>query len=329
MIGYLARRVAQAVVALWVVVTVVFVLMKLMPGSLARIVLGPRHAYPAAIAEFNRANGLDRPVVVQYGRFLDSLLHGQLTFAPPHVHVASLYIAGYAHGVSLRQLAQVPLENTLILMGLSLAAAVPLGMAAGTWLALRRGPRLGRNAVRIGAGVLYLIPSFFLAVLLVQLLAVTFPLLPLNVLPWLQGDVLSEPAGLVLPALTLALGNAALITRFAESSAVECLQQDYVTTARAKGAGVAGVVWRHVLRNSAVTMLTVLQTRFATMLSIGLPVEVAFSYPGIELLAWNAATNKDAYTVLGATLLVGCVVLAASLLVDVLYLAVDPRIRYA
>ncbi len=327
MIRYLVARLVQAVIALWVVTTIVFVLMKLIPGSVARAVLG-RQAFPANVAVFNHANGFDQPVIVQYERFLDSLMHGQLTFAPPHVHAVSAVVAGYAQGVSMQQLAQIPLRNTLILLVLSFLVATPLGLAAGIWLALGQGTRPLRGTFRIGAGAIYVIPSFYLAVILLQVFSVWTHLLPDNFPDWTMGDVLSDPRGLVAPVLSLALGSAAMITRFAENSAADCLLADYVRTARAKGASVPRIVIHHVLRNSAVTVLTVLQTRLAVMFSIAVPVEVFFHYPGIEFLTWRGAMSNDIYTVLGAIVLIGAVVLALSLVVDLVYTLLDPRIRY-
>lgn len=325
MSGYLLRRAVQALATIWVVVTVVFALMKMMPGSLARVVLG-RQATVANMAAFNQANGMDQALPVQYWRFLESLAHGQITFAPQHVQAVSTMIAGYAQGVSVQQLAQVPLRNTLILIGAAFVVAVPLGMLAGMWLALRRGPL--RAAVRVGVGVMYGIPGFFLGLILIEALTVDTSVLSDNHPAWALGDVTAQWTDLIMPALTLALGIAATIARCAETSTMECLQEDYVRTARAKGAPPTRILTHHVLRNSAVTVLTAMQVRLAMMFSIAIPVEVLFHYPGLGMVTWQAASGDDAYTVLGAVLLISIIVIALSLVVDIAYAVLDPRIRY-
>jgi len=224
-IGYVVRRVVQSVIVLWLVVTVVFVLQHAQPGSAAVVVLGPR-AYPAQIAAFNEASGLDAPLPVQYGRFLLSILHGQLTFAGAPAHSPFQIVNEYASGVSLQGLVAGPLTNTLLLIGPALLVSIPAGLALGIWLATGPGPAVPatsprtaramawlRTTVSILSRAVYGIPVMVLGLFLTQMLAVNAGLLPFNIPDWLEGDVLADPAGLGLPVLTLAIVNMALFSR--------------------------------------------------------------------------------------------------------------------
>lgn len=337
MIGYLLRRVVQSVIVVWLVVTLVFVLFHLLPGSTAVVVLGPR-AYPAEIAAFNQANGLNDPLPVQYGRFLLSILHGQLTFAGPQANSLYEIVNDYAAGVSLQQMVAGPLTNTLLLMGLALLVSVPAGLALGTWLATDprpdgRGRRWWplawlRTTVSLFSQAGYAIPVMVLGVFLTQLLAYNAGLLPANIIQWPQGDVLSDPAGLVLPVLTLAIVNVSLFSRYFHASMTEGLTSDYALKARSVGASRWRVLTRHVARNAAIPVVTIAATRIPMIFSIEVALEAYFRYPGIGNLAFQAATGKQSYTVLGAVLVVTVLVVAFSFAADLLYLALDPRVHY-
>jgi peptide/nickel transport system permease protein len=336
-IGFVVRRFVQSAIVVWMVVTAVFVLLHAQPGSTAVVVLGPR-AYPAQIAAFNRVNGLNAPLPVQYGRFLQSVLHGQITFAGPSGGSPYEIVNDYAAGVSLQQMVTGPLLNTLLLIGLALLVSIPAGLALGTWLAAgpepaghrRRWSPLAwlRAAVSLFSQAGYAIPVMVLGLFLTQQLAVNAGLVPFNIPSWLEGDVLSEPAGLVLPVLTLAIVNVALFSRYFRASMAEALTSDYALKARAVGASGWRVMTRHVARNAAIPVVTIAATRIPMIFSIEVPLEAYFQYPGIGNLAFQAATGKQFYTVLGAVLLVGVLVVASSFAADLVYLALDPRLHY-
>ncbi len=339
-IGYLVRRVAQSAIVVWLVVTVVFVLQHVQPGSTAVVVLGPR-AYPAEIAAFNQASGLNAPLPVQYGRFLLSVLHGQLTFAGTPAHSPYQIVNDYAAGVSLRELVAGPLTNTLLLIGPALLVSIPAGLALGTWLATGPGPADPasspwtakavawlRATVSFVTQAVYGIPVMVLGLFLTQVLAVNAGLLPFNMPQWLVGDVLSDPVGLVLPVLTLAIVNMALFSRYFQAGLIEGFASDYALKARSVGASGWRILTRHVARNAAIPVVTVAATRIPIILSIEVPLEAYFHYPGIGNLAWMAAMAKESYTVLGAVLVVGILVVASSFAADVIYLALDPRVHY-
>lgn len=340
MIGYVVRRVVQSAIVVWLVVTVVFVMLHLLPGGMWVVVLG-RRAYPAQIAAFNQANGLNAPLPVQYGRFLLSILHGQLTFEGPHANTLYEIVNDYAAGVSLQQMVTGPLANTLLLMGLALLVSIPAGLALGSWLATDPGPTVPprfpgaaravswlRTTVSLLSQAGYAIPVMVLGLFLTQELAVNAGLVPYNVPQWLLGDVLSDPAGLVLPVLTLAILNVALFSRYFRASMTEGLASDYALKARAVGASRWRIRTRHVARNAAIPLVTIAATRIPMIFSIEVPLEAYFNYPGIGNLAWLAATGKQAYTALGAVLVVSVLVVACTFAADILYLALDPRVHY-
>lgn len=328
MVRYLVRRLGQALVTVWLVTTIVFVMLQIMPGTGARVVLGER-ASLAEVAAFNRVNGLDQPWPVQYARFLAALLtRGQLTFATPRPQSPYDIVTGYAQGVSLGQLMAGPVLNTAIILVPALVIAVPVGMALGSWLAVARRPRWLLVAVGLVGQAGYALPVFVTGLIVVQLLGVDAGVLPLNTPEWPLGDVVSQPSGLVMPILTLVVGNVALFTRYFQASVADCLVADYVITARGKGASPWRILRRHVARNASIPVVTVLATRIPTILGIQIPLEVFFQYPGIGNLAWTAATGKLSYTFLGAVLIVGTLAVLSSLAADVVYLVLDPRIRY-
>jgi len=322
----------------WLVVTAVFVLQHLQHGQLYRLILG-RLAYPAEIAAFNKATGLSDPLPVQYGHFLLWLLRGQLTFAGSRPNTPWEVINEYASGVSLQQLVVGPLTNTLLLMGLAMLVSVPAGLALGTWLAASSratSPRRSslttklvgalRATVNIFSLAGYGIPVMVLGLFLTQVLAVDAGLLPFNMIQWVQGDVLSDPAGLVLPVLTLAIPNVALFSHYSAASMSEGLVSDYAIKAQAVGASTWRILTRHVARNAAVSVATIAATRIPMIFSIQVVLEAYFQYPGIGNLAFEAASAKETPTVLGAVLVVGVLVVAFSFAADMVCMALDPRL---
>jgi peptide/nickel transport system permease protein len=188
--------------------------------------------------------------------------------------------------------------------------------------------RRGAHVANIIAIALYSTPPFLLGTLLILLLTSDLRLIALNTPSWNTGDVLADPAALVLPVLTLSIGTIALFSRYLRSSTMEELTKDYIVTARAKGASHARVSMRHALPNAALPIITLLGTRLPQIFGVQLVVEVLFSYPGIGLTLWNAAVLRDFYTMLGAILIGGVLTVLGSLITDLLYAAVDPRIRY-
>ena len=314
MIGYTLRRLAQAVIVLLGLTVLVFVLEHMIPGSLARAILGPR-ASAGEIAAFDRVNGLDRSVVSQYLTFLSHLLHGNLGYS-------------YRLNQSVDSLVVHELPNDLILVGIALffalAIAIPLGIAQ----AVRRNRALDHVATGVSF-LLYSMPSYWLGLLLIATFAIGVHVFPPEAPQAASpAGVLADPRALVLPVITLALVNVALFGRYMRSAAVDTLAQDYVRVARSKGLPQRAVLLRHVLRNSLVPVVTLLGLSVPAVLTTGLVVEYVFNFPGLGLTYFNAAVNADYPLELGITVIVGIATVLGSLLADLAYAVLDPRVRY-
>ncbi|MGD0286652.1 MAG: ABC transporter permease [Acidimicrobiales bacterium] len=314
MIGYTLRRLAQAVIVLLGLTVLVFVLEHMIPGSLARAILGPR-ASAGEIAAFDRVNGLDRSVVSQYLTFLSHLLHGNLGYS-------------YRLNQSVDSLVVHELPNDLILVGIALffalAIAIPLGIAQ----AVRRNRALDHVATGVSF-LLYSMPSYWLGLLLIATFAIGVHVFPPEAPQAASpAGVLADPRALVLPVITLALVNVALFGRYMRSAAVDTLAQDYVRAARSKGLPQRAVLLRHVLRNSLVPVVTLLGLSVPAVLTTGLVVEYVFNFPGLGLTYFNAAVNADYPVELGVTVVVGIATVLGSLLADLAYAVLDPRVRY-
>lgn len=314
MTGYLVRRAAQAVVVVLGVTAVTFGLQQLIPGSLARAILGPR-ASGAEIAAFNQANGLGRPPVEQYLAFLGRLARGDLGYS-------------YRLNQSVDSLVLHQLPNDVVVVGtalvLALAIAIPLGIAQ----AVRRN-RAVDHAATAAAFALYSMPSYWLAILLIAGLSISAHALPAEAPQAATiGGLLADPVALILPVLTLTLVNVALFSRYMRSAAISTLAEDYIRVARAKGMPARRVLTRHVVRNSLISVTTLIGLSFPVILTSGLVVEYVFNVPGIGLTYYTAAVNADYPVELGIAVLVGLVTVAGNLLADLAYVTLDPRIRH-
>jgi peptide/nickel transport system permease protein len=311
---YVLRRVAQAVIVVLGVTVITFGLQHLIPGNLARAILGPR-ASRVAIAAFDRAEGLNHPVTVQYLDFLGRLARGNLGYS-------------YRLNQSVDSLVAHQLPNDVLLVGsglvLALVIATPLGIAQ----AARRG-RVLDHAATSAAFALYSMPSYWLALLLIAGLAIAVRAFPAEG-PQASsiGGMLADPRALVLPVLTLTLINVALFSRYMRAAAIDTLTQDYIRVARAKGAPERLILARHVLRNSMLSVTTLVGLSLPAVLTAGLVIENVFNVPGVGLTYYTAAVNSDYPVELGITVLVGVVTAAGSLLADLAYAVLDPRVRY-
>jgi peptide/nickel transport system permease protein len=314
MTGYIIRRLGEAIIVTLGVTLITFIMLHLLPGSLARDILGPR-ASPQAIAQFNHDNGLDRPVWYQYWLFLDKLLHGNLGYS-------------FQFNRSVDSLLATELPRDLVLGGLSLILSVLIAIPVGIAQAVRR----NRMVDHVGTGVsflLYSMPQYAIALLLIQLLAISFHVFPAEApqssSAW---GMLAHPSGLVLPIASLTLVTYAQFSRYMRSSAIDTLAQDYMRTARAKGLPERLVLSRHLLRNSLIAVVTLVGLSIPYIITGTLIIEQVFNYPGAGLEYFNAALRNDYEVMLGITVLVGVVTVVGNLLADISYAILDPRIRY-
>ncbi|MBV9057616.1 MAG: ABC transporter permease [Pseudonocardiales bacterium] len=315
MTGFITRRLLQSLIVVLLVTVIVFILLHLLPGGPARAQLGPR-ATPTAIASFNHQMGYDRPVPVQYWNWLTQLATGNLGFSTQF-------------NQSVISLIAERLPKTLVLTILSIILALAVAIPLGILQAVRRN-NLADYVITFWAFVFYATPSFFLGVVLIVVFSVYLPILPAEAPQSASIQViLSQPGGLILPVATLALLTIAQFSRYMRSSVIENLAEDYVRTARAKGAGERTVLIHHVLRNSLIPIATLLGLSLPTIFSGALITEAVFNFPGMGQLFWTAAQTQDYPIMLGITVLIGVVTVIGSLLADLAYAVLDPRVRFA
>lgn len=314
MIRFLARRVLQAIVVLFIVTIIVFVLIHLLPGGPARAELGVQ-ATPTAIESFNKQHGFDKSLLQQYLTWLGELFRGDLGYS-------------YKENSTVMDLLKDRLPKTALLAGVSVAIAVLIAIPLGTLQAVRRN-RLTDYVATAVTFVLYSTPSFWLSLILVLFFSVKLGFLPAQAPQGSIAAVLAQPSGLILPIATIALISVALYSRYMRSSTIDNLTQDYVRTARAKGASTARVLFGHVLRNAISPILTLLGLSLPFILSGTLITERVFNFPGMGLLFYNAAVTQDYPVLLAVTLVVAIATVLGSVLADIGYALLDPRIRHA
>jgi peptide/nickel transport system permease protein len=314
LIGYIIRRIGQAIIVILGVTVVIFILRHLLPGSIARAILGPK-ATPLAIAVFNRQNGLNNPLPLQYVAFLNQLIHGNLGYS-------------FKQNMSVDAIVIHDLPNDMLLVGVSLVLALLIAIPVGVMQAVRRN-RIADYAATGIAFILYSMPSYLLGLLLIAFFAVNLRLLPAEApqASTITG-VLADPVALVLPIATLTLVTCALFSRYMRSSAIENLAQDYIRTARAKGLRQGAILYRHLLRNSLIPVATLVGISIPGILTFGLIIEQLFNFQGIGLAYFNAAVNGDYPVVFGVTVLVAALTVVGNLLADLAYAVLDPRVRY-
>lgn len=310
---YVTRRVLQSFVVVVGVTLIVFIVIHLLPGG-PRALLGP-HASAVALHAFIVENGYNKPIFVQYFKYLTALVQGNLGWS-------------YHYNESVGSLLAQNLPKTALLVGLSYVVAIIVAVPVGLLQTVRRN-RPVDYVVTWLVLVGYSMPPFWLGILLIWRLAVALRVFPPEAPQGATvGAVLSHPLGLVLPVLTLSVVSIAMFSRFIRSSSIENLSQDYVRTARATGASERQILFRHVLRNSLTPVITVMGVNLPNLVSGAILAEALFNYPGMGLLFWTSATDHDYPVLMGFTVVVGVVTLLGNLLADVLYAWADPRIRY-
>ncbi len=306
MIRFLLHRFTLALVTLWLLSVVTFLMGALAPGGPVEIMLG-QHADPAAVRQLKRDFGLDRPLPEQYGRWLGSFVRGDFGIS---------YRDRQPVAPTLAERYPITLRLGLMAALLAALAGIPLGLVAavrsGTWL-----DRLATTLSLTGVSV----PAFVVLPLLVLVFALR--------LRWFPVTYEGEWWHLLLPAVALASRPAALIARMTRASFLETLGQDYVRTARAKGVSRAWTLLRHAGQNAGLPVLTVLGTSVGYLLGGSFVVEVLFGIPGIGGLSISSINERD-YPMIQAVVLLGAAVfILVNLLVDILYGVLDPRLRAA
>lgn len=315
MTAYLIRRLGQSVGVVIGVMILTFILIHMEPGSVARSILGVK-ATATRVSIFNSTYGLNKSLWTQFWTYLDQVFHGNLgTSYYLQQPVTSLFAQRLPRDVFLLGTSTV----------LSLLIAVPMGM----YQAVRRGG-IADNLLTGTTFTLYVMPSFFFALLLVSLFAVQLHWFPPEApsATSLSG-MLADPRALVLPLATLTLIQISGFSRYMRSSVIDTLAQDFLRACRAKGLSERLVLWRHVLRNSILPIVTILGLSLPGLVGGALIVEDIFNYQGMGLLFYQAALQHDFPILLGSTLLVAVTTVIGNLAADVAYGILDPRVRNA
>lgn len=305
------RRLLQAVPVLVLATFVVFGLLKLMPGDIA-ITLAGENATEERITEIRQLYGLDRPFLVQYGSWLGNAVQGDLSKS---------LASGEAVVTSIARSFPNTLLVVLCAMSVALAVGVPLGIAAAS-----RPDSARDRTVTAVASLGIAVPNFWLAMILVSWLALEFGWFPATGAHPFGDDPLRSLHHAVLPALALAAGGIAEVSRQLRSSLVEVMSSPQVRTLHAKGLTPAAILWKHGLKNVGVNLLTVVALLFNRMLAATVVVEAVFAIPGMGNLIVNAALHRDLPVVQGVVFVMVLVVITVNLVVDVLYTVLDPRI---
>jgi peptide/nickel transport system permease protein/oligopeptide transport system permease protein len=303
---YVARRVLVSIPTLFGVATIVFVIVRMLPGDPARLVAG-QLATDEDIARIRHQIGMDQPLGIQYLTFIAGLLRGDLGRS---TQTGDTVI----HDILLA------FPNTLELAVISTVMATLVGITLGVLAATRRNSWL--DVVLSGTAVFGVsMPVYWLGLLLIIVFSIQLHLLPV------AGN--SEPFSWVLPSVTLASFSVGLIARMTRSSMLEVLGQDFVRTARAKGANPRSVLLRHALRNALLPVLTSIGLQFGALLGGAVLTETIFSWPGVGRLLVASIFQRDYPIVQGVVFMLAFVFIVVNLAVDLLYAYVDPRIRYA
>jgi peptide/nickel transport system permease protein len=313
MIPYLARRLGTAVIVLFGVAAITFFLLHLIAPSPAQAVLGVR-ASPQAIVDFNRLNGYDRPVVVQFFAYLGNLLHGDL---------GQSYKLSQNVGALFAQNA----GRSAFLSGAAMLLAVIVALPLGIYQAMRRNS-VADYSITALAFILYSMPPFFLGLVLIEVFAMWWQILPFQASQAdTLGGVLLDFPSMILPIVTLAGVQIAQYSRYTRSSTLDNLAQDYIGLARAKGLKERQILFGHLLRNSCLPLITLIGLSMPALLAGNLLVETLFNYPGLGLLFYHALQSQDYPILLAMTLIGGVLVVLGNLVADIASTIADPRIR--
>ncbi len=315
---FLFKRILTLIATLAATSVIVFVVLELLPGNAAQVLMGP-DADPAAVAAKASELGLDQPARARYAQWIGGLLAGDMGNS-------------YAYGSPVSELIAERLQLTMPLALLAMLLTTALALLVGVYAAARHN-RAGDVGLMALAQVGIAIPNFWFAILLILLFSVK--------LQWFSaggfdGWYFDEGVwrglwqglkALILPAVALAVVQAAILARFTRSAVLEVLREDFVRTARAKGLSRRATLWGHVLRNAMIPVITVMGLQFAELLAGTIVVENVFYLPGLGRLIFQSIANRDVIVVRNCVMLLAAMVVIVNFFVDVLYAVIDPRVK--
>jgi len=312
MVRYIARRIGEAVFVLFVLSVLVFLMVRIMPGDPAAAFMDPSNPDPSVRARIYEQLGLDRPWFVQYFSWIGGIFTGDFgrSLTQP-----------YTVGEQLATRFPVSLELGVMATIIGVALGIPIGIVS----AVRRG-KLADNASRVLTFLLLSVPPFLIGTVLLLINSRTTKFRLLGFVTF-EDDPLGHFTKLLLPALLLSLGLLALVARYTRGMLLDTFSQDYIRTARAKGVLGNGIVTGHALRNAMAPVMTVVGVQLASLIGGTVIMENVFALPGMGSLLINAVNTSDYTTIQACVLIIGALYVAISLIVDLLYPLVDPRIR--
>jgi peptide/nickel transport system permease protein len=310
---YILKRLGLALLTLVLLSVIIFFAGSVLPGNPGRAILGP-FASQQAVQILNHQLGVDRPLISQYWSWVTGILHGDLgTSTQFHLPVSTLLFPA--------------LWRSLKLAALAFVIVVPLSILGGVLAALYRGRFVDRSISVTGLS-LTSVPEFVSGVVLIVIFAIGLKWFPVTANPPPGTSPLGQLHYLILPAIPLVFVLFGYIARMARAGTIEALDSDYVRTAVLKGLPRSMVIRRHVLRNSLLPTITVIATQTGYLIGGLVIVETLFNYPGLGRLIVTAANNKDFHMLEAGVLVIGIVYLGATLIADILYTVLNPRIRY-
>ncbi|MDE0076832.1 MAG: ABC transporter permease [Caldilineaceae bacterium] len=311
---FLGRRLIRAVLTVWAVATLVFLLMHALPGDVVLVLLDTVGAGSPAAEKMREFLGLDRPLYVQYFDWLGTLLRGDM---------GNSLLGGYPVWDLVKSRIPVTVELAALTILLGLSIAIPLGIVAaarnGSWVDL-----LAMQFGQLGISI----PNFWIATILILVVAARLQWLPPSGYKPISDGLGTNLLHMIMPSLSLALPLAAVMTRVVRSAVLEVLNRDYIRVAHAKGLHPQQVLWRHGLRNAAIPIVTVIGLELGYLLGGTVLIEEMFFVPGLGQLTVRALLNRDLPVLQGVLLLYSTAFVLVNLVVDLLYGQIDPRIRY-
>jgi peptide/nickel transport system permease protein len=308
LLAHVIRKLLLAIPVILLATLIVFLLLYLTPGDPVSA-LAPPHASGEQLNAIRQKWGLLDPPYIRYGKFLWNLFHGDLGTS----------IGFGTVGLPVSSLISHRLANTLMLMGTGLAISYSIGIPLGILAALKQN-KLADKSIMVFTLVAYAMPSFWLGLLFLLLFAVYLGWLPIE-------GTTGGPTNIILPAMTLGIGNAALTTRMMRSSMLEVIRMDFITQLRSRGISERDVIFRHAFKNAVLPVITVIGLDIGWFVGGAVVVETVFSWPGIGLLVTDAILKADFPVVQGCVLVLAFFVIAGNLMADILYAVVDPRVR--
>ena len=320
MIGYIAKRVLQAIPILIGASTIIFFLMHAAPGDPTSLYLSNPNIDPRVIEQMRRNLGLDQPVYIQYVKWLGSFLQGDFGYS-------------FSQHRPISGVLKDAIPNTLLLSAVAMVVIFTLGVLVGTIQAVRQYSWIDNLATSLSF-FFYSMPSFWFGLMLMLLFSYKFQWLPASQMTSVEHEFLSGAGRLsdrlqhlLLPSLELGVGGAASIARYMRSGMLEQIRQDYVRTARAKGLGERSVVFKHAMRNALIPVVTLLGLYIPFLISGAVLIETIFAWPGMGRTIVTAIFQRDYPVVLASAFVISIMVIVGNLVADILYSVVDPRVR--